>query len=64
MKIAHPEAHACQRRGRSARLPMELSATLFPTDRKNQAAFSKFLVRISTYYRQKLPTEFNATDNN
>jgi hypothetical protein len=43
---------------------MELSAALFPTDRKNQAAFLKFLVRISTYYRQKLPTEFNATDNN
>ena len=60
-ELAHPEAHACQRRGRLAWLPMELSATLFPTDRKNQVAFSKFLVCISIYYRRKLipPTTIN-----
>jgi hypothetical protein len=29
---AHPEAHACQRRGRLARLPTELLVALFPMD--------------------------------
>jgi len=64
-ELAHPEAHACQRRGRLAWLSMELSAALFltdwPMDRKNQVAFLKFLVRISIYYRQNLmpPTTIN-----
>jgi hypothetical protein len=42
MESAHPEVHACQRRGRSARLSMELQAALFPTDRKVRRDFQNF----------------------
>jgi len=30
----HPETHACQRPGQSARLPMKLPTSRLPTDRK------------------------------
>jgi hypothetical protein len=57
---SHPEAHACQRRGRSARLPMELPATLFPTDRKVRRDFRNFwcdyqFISAKNYRRNLMP---------
>ena len=57
---SHPEAHACQRRGRSARLPMESPVTLFPTDRKVRRDFQNFwceyqFITAKNYRRNLMP---------